>query len=93
MVESTIGAYLANSIRGTGLELTYWRQGNQEVDFVLAKGKKLVAIEVKSGVRPSAAPGLEAFEKEFGKVKKFLIGAQRIPLEEFLENSLEMWHL
>ncbi len=93
LVESTVGAHLANSIRGTGLELTYWRHRNQEVDFVLARGKKLLAIEVKSGSHTKAIPVLEAFEKEFGKVKKLLVGAQGMPLEEFLVNTPEVLYL
>jgi Holliday junction resolvase-like predicted endonuclease len=43
------GAHLFNSSLGANITVTYWRQRNQEVDFVLQQGKTLVALEVKSG--------------------------------------------
>ena len=49
LIESAVGAHLLNSIRGTQIELFYWREGDREVDFVLQLGDKLIAIEVKSG--------------------------------------------
>ncbi|HJZ23234.1 MAG TPA: ATP-binding protein [Candidatus Babeliales bacterium] len=48
VIESTIGANLLNSIRGTQIELFYWREGDFEVDFVLKRGNSITAIEVKS---------------------------------------------
>jgi hypothetical protein len=30
LVESTVGAHLLNSIRGTRIELFYWREGDKE---------------------------------------------------------------
>jgi len=38
LTESAVGAHLANSIRGKGLQLFYWNDRNYEVDFVLARG-------------------------------------------------------
>ena len=57
LVESCVGAHLLNTSFGTNIELTYWRERNQEVDFVLRQGKTTVAIEVKSGRRPESLPG------------------------------------
>jgi predicted AAA+ superfamily ATPase len=51
LVESCIGAHLFNSSFGTNISVTYWRERNHEVDFVLQEGKATVAIEVKSGGR------------------------------------------
>lgn len=47
-------------------ELTYWREGDFEVDYVLKLGTKIYAIEVKSG-RKKNSRGLEAFRKKFSK--------------------------
>ena len=44
-LELTVGVQLVR----TDESLYYWREGNDEVDFVLKKGRKLYAIEVKSG--------------------------------------------
>ena len=91
LVESAIGAHLANGVRGTSWELSYWRHRNQEVDFVLSRGKKLFAIEVKSGHRKETLPGLDAFDRSFGGVQKVLIGTHGIPLEEFMSRSVDEW--
>ena len=48
----------------TGEELYYWRDGKYEVDFVLKIGKKIWAIEVKTGDSKSAK-GLVEFKKQF----------------------------
>ncbi|MDH3974211.1 MAG: ATP-binding protein [Deltaproteobacteria bacterium] len=83
LVESAVGAALANGIRGSNIKLFYWAGRNKEVDFVLCRGKELVAIEVKSGRRKAVLPGIEAFEREFPLKKKLLVGAQGISLEDF----------
>ena len=87
LVESCIGAHLINGIRGTEIILFYWSSRNREVDFILSKGKTLVAIEVKSGRRKTTLPGIEAFSKDFRVQKKILVGAQGIPLADFLLTS------
>ena len=34
LVESAVGAHLLNSTAGSDVEITYWREGGMEVDFV-----------------------------------------------------------
>lgn len=58
--EALVGAQLVR----TGLELYYWREKNDEVDFVLKRGRALWAIEVKSGRRKNKS-GLEKFKSLF----------------------------
>ncbi len=48
LVESAVGAHLLNSIRGTQIELYYWREKDEEIDFVLKSGDSIIGIEVKS---------------------------------------------
>jgi predicted AAA+ superfamily ATPase len=91
LVESAIGAALMNGLRGENIELFYWSSRNREVDFVLSRGKSLVALEVKSGRRKVTLPGIEAFSKEFRVGKKLLVGAQGIPVEEFLLTPPPQW--
>ena len=91
LVESAIGAALVNGLKGTQAELFYWSSRNREVDFVLQRGENLVAIEVKSNLRKTSLPGIEAFSKEFRVKRKLLVGAQGIPLEEFLVTQPEKW--
>jgi len=90
-VESCVGAHLVNTSAGTSLEVTYWRERNHEVDFVLQRGSDCVAIEVKSGRRKVSLPGMAAFAKQFSPARKLLVGPQGITLEEFLGTPAESW--
>ncbi len=91
LVESSIGASLMNGIQEENIELFYWSSRNREVDFVLSRGETLAAIEVKSGRRKVALPGMDTFSKEFTVKRKLLIGAQGIPIEDFLLTSPSEW--
>lgn len=93
LVESAAGAALANGVVGKDIQLFYWAGRNREVDFVLSRGKTLVAIEIKSGHRKANLPGIEAFSRDFKVTKKLLVGAQGIPLEEFFMSTPETWLL
>jgi predicted AAA+ superfamily ATPase len=91
LVESCVGAHLLNTSLGTSVSVTYWRERNQEVDFVLQQGKTTVAIEVKSGARREALPGMEAFVGQFKPARQLLVGGQGIPVEEFLCQPAAHW--
>lgn len=91
LVESTVGAHLLNSATGTGIEVQYWRDCSREVDFVLARGRNITAIEVKSGRRPTALPGMEAFAKALPVKRQILVGVQGIALEQFLSEPVSHW--
>lgn len=84
LVESTLGAHLLNSIRGTQMKLFYWREGDREVDFVLQLGDKLIAIEVKSGQKSIHHSGIDSFVKQFKPHRILLVGDRGIPLKTFL---------
>jgi predicted AAA+ superfamily ATPase len=91
LVESAIGAHLLNSGMGSGIEVAYWRDRNQEVDFVLRRGKTIVALEVKSGRGQDTLPGMSAFARQFKPKRRLLVGGQGIPLDEFLSKPVEHW--
>jgi predicted AAA+ superfamily ATPase len=91
LVESAVGAHLANTAIGTGIQVTYWRDRNQEVDFVIQRGDSLVAIEVKSGGRKETLPGIAAFDKAHHPTAKLLVGGQGIPISEFLSAPASHW--
>jgi len=89
LVETAVGASLFNAVVGKNIDLFYWAGRNRELDFVLARGKDLIAIEVKSTTRKTRLPGIAEFSKQFPKAKKLLVGEQGIPLEEFLVTPVE----
>ncbi|MDQ7823848.1 MAG: ATP-binding protein [Candidatus Eremiobacteraeota bacterium] len=84
LVESAAGAYLLNLAADRKLNLFYWREGDREVDFVLQKGKKLIAMEVKSGAWKGSLSGMASFDKAFHPDRRLLAGADGIPLDELL---------
>lgn len=92
LVESAVGAHLANAAATGEYELCYWRDRNREVDFVVRLGRKLTAIEVKSGRGRETHPGLTAFAEAFGGgTRKLLVGGDGIPVEEFLSKPVTTW--
>jgi predicted AAA+ superfamily ATPase len=91
LVESSVGAHLANAAAARACELFYWRDRNQEVDFVVKSGRRLVAIEVKSGRAPHTHPGIAAFAAAFRPQRSLLIGADGIAVEEFLARPVSHW--
>ncbi len=91
LVESAVGAYLANAAAAGTCEVFYWRERNREVDFVVRAGRMLTAIEVKSGRTREMPPGLAAFAEAFKPDRTLLVGGDGIPVEDFLLAPVEHW--
>ena len=86
LVESAVGAHLCNTA-SPEMDIYYWRQGITEVDFVVRLGRRLVAVEVKSGSRHRSVRGLDAFVGKYSDARGIVVGTGGIPLEAFLSNS------
>ncbi len=86
-VESAVGAHLLDGQMKGYYSLYYWRVGNIETDFVLARGEKILALEVKSGAA-NGRSGLEAFRKVYPHAGVMLIGGNGIPWYEFLKMDM-----
>jgi hypothetical protein len=86
VVENAVGAHLLNHLPEPIWQVTYWRQGNQEVDYVVTRGREMWALEVKSG-RPGRLSGLAAFRDRYPRSQALLIGGEGIPLEMFFARS------
>lgn len=84
MVESSIGAHLINQSLTNRFEVFYWRDRNKEVDFVIEKRGKVVALEIKSTTAGSTE-GMRAFKDQFKPHKMLLIGKSSLPWEDFLK--------
>lgn len=91
LIESAVGAHLANAAAAGDCELFYWRDRNQEVDFVVKIGRRLLAIEVKSASSPEMLPGLAAFQRAFKGTRTLLVGGEGIPVHEFLSWPVARW--
>ena len=86
LVENAVGAHLLNHLQGLPYEITYWRERNDEVDYVVRAGEGLWALEVKSG-RPDRLPGLAAFLRRHPGARPLIVGTGGMPLEEFFSRS------
>jgi hypothetical protein len=84
IVESAVGAYLLNQSITHRFNLYYWRDRNDEVDFILEKGGKIIALEVKSGSK-QPKKGMETFNRKYAPYKMLLIGNAGLPWQEFLQ--------
>jgi len=90
LVETAAGAHLVNGLE-TEIEVLYWRDRGREVDFVIERGRKLTAIEVKSGPDSGLLRGMAAFTERYRPVKTHLVGADGIPIDEFLSFPPRDW--
>ena len=88
IVESTIGSHLINKAEEGNYKVYYWRYRNEEVDYVLQKGDKIIGIEVKSGQsRPTK--GMATFKAKYTPYKLLLVGTSGLHWKEFLKLNPE----
>ena len=88
-VESCVGTHLINNADILGYKLSYWRDGNDEVDFIISRDEEICGIEVKSGLR-TMNKGMDNFKKKYPSAKMYVVSSNQesnsscIPLEDFL---------
>ncbi|MBQ8424188.1 MAG: ATP-binding protein [Coprobacter sp.] len=85
--ESAIGAYLVSQAFVHRFEVYYWRERDDEVDFILQKKDSLVAIEVKSNAEKHTV-GLDKFKQIFNPKTSFIIGDGGIGVEDFFSMDI-----
>ena len=81
--ESGIGAYLVSQSFIHRFDVYYWRERNDEVDFILHKKRSLIAIEVKSNAEKHTT-GLNKFKQLYNPKTYFIVGDGGISVEDFL---------
>jgi len=88
LFESAVGAHIMNCAYTGRFEVYYWREGKEEVDFVLVKNSKIVAVEVKSN-HDKDTSGLHTFSDLYHPHRSVLVGEGGIALETFLQSNLK----
>ena len=81
--ESSIGAWLVSQAFVHRFEVFYWRERDQEVDFILRKKGIVIAIEVKSNGEKNTK-GLNSFKERFNPKAAFIVGDGGISPTDFL---------
>lgn len=92
LVESAVGARLLALGPDLGFDVQWWREGNNEVDFVLEGEGKLAAVEVKSG-RTKPQGGMAAFLREYPEATRIIVGggaAGAFTVEDFLLGNVTL---
>lgn len=90
LVESAVGAYLLARGKEEGFDVYWWRDRDNEVDFVIKKGNKLTAIEVKSG-RVKRVGGSLKFKEFYPEARSLVIGSINSGLEDFLLGKIQLF--
>lgn len=85
--ESAIGSYIVSQAFAKRFEVFYWRERNDEVDYILRKKGVVVAIEVKSNAEKNTL-GLNKFKESFNPKVAFIVGDGGISAEEFFSMDL-----
>ena len=85
--ESGIGAYLVSQAFIHRFEVFFWRERNDEVDFILRKKGSVIAIEVKSNAEKQTE-GLEKFRQLFNPQSSFIVGDGGIGVEDFFSMDI-----
>lgn len=86
-VESAVGGYLLTQAENIGCKICYWRENNEEVDFIIQYQGETVALEVKSGRRGKNS-GLSIFNKKYSPKHTYIVGTNGIPLELFFQMDI-----
>lgn len=90
LVETAVGAHLLARSQTEDFGVFWWRDGNYEVDFVIAKpGGEPTAIEVKSG-RPSKS-GIGEFCKRYPSARPIVVEGMNVSVEAFLRDQVALF--
>ena len=81
------GPYLVSQAFVHRFEIFYWRERDDEVDFILRKKGSIVAIEVKSNAE-KRTEGLDKFRQLFKPQAAFIVGDSGISVEDFLSMDI-----
>jgi hypothetical protein len=90
LVENAVGGNLINNLSPSDYSITYWRQGDKEVDYVISRGTQFYGIEVKSG-RVGRVSGMEAFRSRYPEARVLVVGGNGIPLHDFFSRPAAAW--
>lgn len=86
--ESGAGAYIISQAFIHSFEVFYWRERDNEVDFILRKKGSIVAVEVKSNAE-KRTEGLNRFKQIFKPQQAFIVGDGGISAADFFSMEIQ----
>lgn len=96
ITETGVGAHLLNTADDR-TRVYYWRdKDDNEVDFVMTRGPRIVAVEVKSGPRARPTRAMHLFKQRFQPHRTLLVALESntqntVQLAEFLARPASDW--
>jgi len=91
LIECSIGGHILNSALGTKIEVFYWKEGSNEVDFVIRKGETVITITIEHDKKRLDFKGAEEFSRLYNPQQNLFVGRKGIPVDQFLLTPLEFW--
>lgn len=100
LIENIVGARLYWLIEDLGGELYYWRLRQQEIDFVIRLGNRIMAVEVKSNIPDKKPAVFSAFCRKYKEAEPWIIsksgektieGVKNIQISSFLEDPKKIF--
>lgn len=98
MVENAVGAKLYPELLEKGGTLFYWRERQDELDYVVEMRNRLIAIEVKSSIPKRIENNFRVFKQRYSRAELVLIssaekttmkGVKCVTLEQFFMDPLK----
>lgn len=86
-LENAVGAHLLR----TGLDVFYWRERDQEIDFIVRRGTAVAAIEVSASGKNHTPAELERLARRLQIERSVVVGPQGVPADEFLRTDPAAW--
>lgn len=85
-VENAVGAHLLRS----GFDVFYWRDRDQEIDFIARRQGVVFAVEVGISDKKRIAPVARLAEKS-GITRTLIVGPGGVGIDKFLGNDPAVW--
>ena len=81
-VENAVGAHLLRS----GFEVFYWRERDDEIDFIARRKGDVIAVEVGVSGKKRGAP-LARLAGKLGIKRTLIVGPSGVPIDRFLSSD------
>ncbi len=91
LIKSSVGGHILNSSLGTKIEIFYWKEGNNEVDFVIRKDDIVITVTIENDRKNLDFRGIEEFSRLYAPQCNLFVGEKGIPVDQFLLKPLEFW--